>query len=200
MKTHNARVSLFVIIFVLTNMTFISNVSANLNCTASNLSRLESENKELQKVIDTEPEVISFTIIGADGKLEIGYIGNANRTVALATLALNNVDLAVCKSEQERLAGKTKKDMVDENEGFEVEIEADISVKKLSGRYQVSVSSNLASGTFELFALKQGSKTVKFILKTNEDGNAKFSTKRILNGYRLILKYNGEQINTYNIN
>jgi len=199
MKTHNTRVNLCAITVILIKITFISNVSADMNCTTTNLSRLESENKELQRIIDTEPENIPFTRIGPDGKKEIGYMGNFNRTIAIATLALNKSNLAVCKSDLERLAEKTKKDVVDEIEGFEVEIEAEISVKKSSNKYQINVSSNIASGTFELLALKQGSKSLKFVLKTDEDGNKKFTSNRNLNGYRLVLKYNGEQINSYSI-
>ena len=196
MKTHNKRVSLFAITVVLINLTFISNVLADINCSANNLSRLESENKELQRIIDTEPEFITFSY--SDGEKEIqSSRPNINRQIAELSLGINKANLAVCKSEQEKT---TKKVVVDENEGFEVEIEADILVKKLLGKYQVNVSSNLASGTFELLALKQGSKSIKFILKTNEDGNAKFNTKRNLNGYRLVLKYNSEQINSYTVN
>ena len=196
MKTHNKRVSLFAITVVLINLTFISNVLADINCSANNLSRLESENKELQRIIDTEPEFITFSY--SDGEKEIqSSRPNFNRQTAELSLGVNKANLAVCKSEQEKT---TKKVVVDENEGFEVEIEADILVKKLLGKYQVNVSSNLASGTFELLALKQGSKSIKFILKTNEDGNAKFNTKRNLNGYRLVLKYNSEQITSYTVN
>jgi len=199
MKTHITRVNLCANTVILITITFINNVSADMNCTATNLSRLESENKELQRIIDTELENIPITAIGPDGKEEIYYIGNANRTAAVANRALNKANLAVCESDLERLAEKTNKNVVDEIEGFEVEIEAEISIKKLSDKYQINVSSNLASGTFELLALKQGSKSLKFVLKTDENGNKKFTTKRNLNGFRLVLKYNGAQINSYSI-
>lgn len=200
MKTHNTRVSLFAITVVLTNLTFISNVSADINCSADNLSRLESENKESQRIIDTEPEFITFSLSDGNGNEIQSSYRNINRQIAELNLGVNKANLVVCKSEQDKREKKTKIEVVDENEGFEVEIEADILVKKLQGRYHVNVSSNIASGAFELLALKQGSKTIKFILETNEDGNAKFNTKRNLKGYRLVLKYNGEQINSYSIN
>ncbi len=95
------RISVCAVTVILIKITFITNVSADINCTATNLSRLESENKKLQRIIDTEPENIPFTAIGPDGKKEIGYIGNANRTIAVATLALNKANLAVCKSDLE---------------------------------------------------------------------------------------------------
>ncbi len=200
MKTHNTRVSLFAITVVLTNLTFISNVSADINCSADNLSRLESENKESQRIIDTEPEFITFSLSDGNGNEIQSSYRNINRQIAELNLGVNKANLVVCKSEQDKREKKTKIEVVDDNEGFEVEIEADILVKKLQGRYHVNVSSNIASGAFELLALKQGSKTIKFILETNEDGNAKFNTKRNLKGYRLVLKYNGEQINSYSIN
>ena len=88
MKTHNKRVSLFAITVVLINLTFISNVLADINCSANNLSRLESENKELQRIIDTEPEFITFSY--SDGEKEIqSSRPNFNRQTAELSLGVN---------------------------------------------------------------------------------------------------------------
>ena len=184
---------------VLLATSLMSNSSADENCSKSNLDQLVAENIKLQKIVDTEPENLTTTLDNGFGGTSTFTQPNINRQVAQLQLAVNNANLTSCASFQEKQI-ENKKEVVDEIEGFEVDIEADILIKKLVGRYQVSISSNLASGSFELLALKKGSKAIKFAINTNEDGNKKFTTKRNLNGYRLVLKYNGDQINSYTIN
>jgi hypothetical protein len=130
--------------FSLLATSLISISSADENCSKSNLDRLAAEKIELQKIIDTEPENITFTVFIGPGETSTVTIGNVNR--------------------------------------------------------QINISSNLASGSFELLALKKNSKTIKFVFNTDEDGNKKFTTKRNLSGYRLVLKYNNEQIKSFAIN
>jgi hypothetical protein len=178
----------------------ISISSADENCSKSNLDRLAAEKIELQKIIDTEPENITFTVSEVSGETSTVTIGNVNRQTALLQLEIIKIELDGCASFQERQVEKAKKDVFDEIEGFEVDIEADISVKKLVGKHQINISSNLASGSFELLALKKNSKTIKFVFNTDEDGNKKFTTKRNLSGYRLVLKDNNEQIKSFAIN
>ena len=174
--------------------------SADENCSKSNLDRLAAEKIALQKIIDTEPENFTFTVSIGPGETSTVTIGNVNRQTALLQLEIIKIELDGCASFQERQIKKAKKDIVDEIEGFEVDIEVDISVKKLVGKHQINISSNLASGSFELLALKKNSKTIKFVFNTDEDGNKKFTTKRNLSGYRLVLKYNNEQIKSFAIN
>jgi hypothetical protein len=186
--------------FSLLATSLISISSADENCSKSNLDRLAAEKIELQKFIDTEPENFTFTVPEGPDVTSTMTIGNGQRQVALLQLQIIKIELDSCASFQERQIEKVKKDIVDEIEGFEVDIEADISVKKLVGKHQINISSNLASGSFELLALKKNSKTIKFVFNTDEDGNKKFTTKRNLSGYRLVLKYNNEQIKSFAIN
>jgi hypothetical protein len=179
---------------VLLATSLMSNSSADESCSKSNLDQLVAENIRLQKIIDSEPA----EFVMPDGQ---SSVNPAPATAALA-LSVNNNVITICKSLQqpEKQTDKSNNTFIDEIEGFEVDIEADILVKKLVGRYQVSISSNLASGSFELLALKKGSRAIKFAINTDEDGNKKFTTKRNLNGYRFVLKYNGDQIKRYTIN
>lgn len=88
---------------------------------------------------------------------------------------------------------------MDEIDGFGVDMKTRISINKLSSKYQIIASRNLALGAFELLAFKQQLKTAKFILKFNEDGNKKFNSNRNLSSYKLVLKLNGEEFSSYSI-
>jgi hypothetical protein len=101
-------ISLCAIIVVLLKLEFIGIVSADINCTTANLSRLESENKELQKIIDTEPEFITF-LYSYDGNEIQSSRPNTNRQIAQLNLGVNKANLAVCKSEQNKRAEKQKR-------------------------------------------------------------------------------------------
>lgn len=191
--------ALFISIALLST-SFISSSSADENCSKSNLDRLAAENIELQKIVDTEPENITFTQENGPGETSTVIQPNLNRKIAQLQLEVVKIELASCASFQERQIEKAKKDVTDEIEGSEVDIEADISVRKFAGRHLINISSNLASGSFELLALKKDNRTIKFVFNTDEDGNKKFTTKRNLSGYRLVLKFNGERISSYSVN
>ena len=67
-----------------------------------------------------------------------------------------------------------------------------ILVKKDKTKYAISIESNLADELLQVRATKKSQKSIIFKVTTNGDGNAKFTTRRVLSGYQLALLFDGK--------
>jgi len=79
-----------------------------------------------------------------------------------------------------------------ELEGEEEEPFGKILVKKDKTKYAISIESNLADELLQVRATKKSQKSIIFKVTTNGDGNAKFTTRRVLSGYQLALLFDGK--------
>jgi len=78
-----------------------------------------------------------------------------------------------------------------EGEEFD-EPEITAKVQPLSGKWRISITSNIDQDAIEIQAKKKGSKSYRFEVITKNNGSAKFTTKRKLDGYTLFFYYYGE--------
>lgn len=81
-------------------------------------------------------------------------------------------------------------------DGEEEEPFGKLVVKKDKTRYSITVVSNLAEEVMQIRATKKGQKAIVFKVTTDESGNARFTTTRILAGYQVALSYSGQALDT----
>ena len=67
-----------------------------------------------------------------------------------------------------------------------------ILVKKEKTKYSISIESNLPEELLQVRATKKSQKSIVFKVTTNSDGNAKFTTTRLLSGYQVALLFDGK--------
>jgi hypothetical protein len=78
-------------------------------------------------------------------------------------------------------------------EGVEEEPTAELVVKKdATGRYVMTITSNIAEDILTITATRKGYKTISFKATTNENGNSVLRTTRNLAGFKLVLRYAGD--------
>ena len=84
------------------------------------------------------------------------------------------------------------------DDGIEVDPTANLTVAKLSdGKYTIKIDSNLESEAVEIYASKKGSRTIKFSANTGATTQVKITTRRILKGYTLVIKFNGDVLDKF---
>jgi hypothetical protein len=71
--------------------------------------------------------------------------------------------------------------------------------KEASGKYLISISSNLSEEKVTLTASRKGKTTIRFSATTNEDGAVQIRTTRNLSGYSLKLIFDGQSLKTIKI-
>jgi hypothetical protein len=71
--------------------------------------------------------------------------------------------------------------------------------KEASGKYLISISSNLSEEKLTLTASRKGKTTIRFSATTNEDGAVRIRTTRNLSGYTLKLIFDGQSLKTIKI-
>ena len=83
-----------------------------------------------------------------------------------------------------------------EAEGEEEPVSASLQVKfnSATNRYILRIDSNLIGENVIVRATKKGSKSLRFLIETDEDGVGGIRTKTKLTGYTLTLVFNGETL------
>jgi len=71
--------------------------------------------------------------------------------------------------------------------------------KEVSGRYLISISSNLSEEKVTVTASRKGKATIRFSATTNEDGAVQIRTTRNLSGYSLKLIFDGQGLKTVKV-
>jgi hypothetical protein len=97
-------------------------------------------------------------------------------------------------------AKSTSQDVYTEisDEGTEEDSFARMSVSKArNGKYVIQVDSNLESENVEITASKKGAKSIRFKANTGITTNFKLISSRNLKGYTLVLRFNGEALDTF---
>jgi hypothetical protein len=80
-----------------------------------------------------------------------------------------------------------------EGEEFD-EPEIAAKVQPISGKWRISITSNIDQDVIEIQAKKKGSKSYRFEVTTKSTGSATFTTTRKLAGYTLFFYYYGELV------
>lgn len=84
-----------------------------------------------------------------------------------------------------------------EDDGVEEDPTGNLKVKKEStGKYLLSVSSNLEDEDISIVATKKGSKAIRFSVATKANGSIQIRTTRNLSGYSLKLIFEGQTLKT----
>ena len=83
-------------------------------------------------------------------------------------------------------------DQIIEDDGVEEEPVGDLTVRKeSSGKFLMTITSNLDSEKISITATRKRKKTIRFSATTNEDGLVRIRTSRKLSGYALKLAFDG---------
>ena len=78
-------------------------------------------------------------------------------------------------------------------EGVEEDPAAELTVKKDStGRYIMTITSNIIEDVLTITATRKGYKTISFKATTNENGSSILRTTRNLAGFKLVLRFDGD--------
>ncbi len=87
-----------------------------------------------------------------------------------------------------------------EDEGLEELPEGNVKVKReSSGKFLLTISSNLSEEKLTLTASRKGKTSIRFSATTNEDGAVQIRTSRNLSGYTLKLAFAGEVLKTVKV-
>lgn len=82
-------------------------------------------------------------------------------------------------------------------EGQDEDAQGTLTVRRTdNGRYRLSVTTNLDSEDLVIRATKKGAKTIRFQVTLNEDGRAVIITSRNLAGYRLVLLFGEDSLDS----
>ena len=96
MKFYKAKIVLILTGLLLPTF-FISESQADKNCFSSNLKRISAENIMLQKILDTEPEYLTSTVLDTNGtEIKTSNL-NVKRKIAEIALQRNDLQLLICK-------------------------------------------------------------------------------------------------------
>ena len=88
-------------------------------------------------------------------------------------------------------------DVIIEDDGVLEEPSGDLKIRKeSSGKYLLSITSNLDSEKISITATRKGKATIRFSATTNEAGSVQIRTSRILSGYSLKLVFDGITLKT----
>ena len=83
-------------------------------------------------------------------------------------------------------------DVIIEDDGVLEEPSGDLKIRKeISGKFLLSITSNLDSEKISLIATRKGKVTIRFSATTNEAGSVQIRTSRNLSGYTLKLIFDG---------
>ena len=80
-----------------------------------------------------------------------------------------------------------------EDDGISEEDFADLGVSQKSGRFDIRVSSSFLETEMVLRAYKKGSKSVTWYFKTNQNGQYRIITSRLLRGFTMSIWLDGEK-------
>ncbi len=84
-----------------------------------------------------------------------------------------------------------------EDDGVEEEPVGDLRVRKeSSGKFLMTITSNLDTEKVSIVATRKGKATIRFSASTNEAGSVQIRTSRNLSGYTLKLIFDGATLNT----
>lgn len=82
-------------------------------------------------------------------------------------------------------------------DGSDEDAQGTLTVRRTdNGRYRLSVTTNLDSEDLVIRATKKGAKTIRFQVTLNEDGKAVIITSRNLAGYRLVLLFGEDSLDS----
>ncbi len=88
-------------------------------------------------------------------------------------------------------------DQIIEDDGVEEEPVGDLRVRKeSSGKFLMTITSNLDSEKISIIATRKGKATIRFSATTNEAGSVQIRTSRNLSGYSLKLVFDGTTLKT----
>jgi len=97
MRMYKVRISILASTILLLPTFFISESQADKNCFSSNLKRIAAENITLQKILDTEPEYLTSTVLDTNGtEIKTSNL-NVKRKIAEIALQRNDLQLLICK-------------------------------------------------------------------------------------------------------
>ena len=140
-------------------------------------------------------DVPAKTISGSY-KLQAAVVGYANgdkneQWVNLGTLVISGT------SKETTFTPTPVDDVPIENDGVEEEPTGTLKVKKeSSGKYLLTVASNLEEESISIVATKKGKTSIKFSVYTRANGSIQIRTSRILSGYTLKLIFAGQTLKT----
>ena len=87
------------------------------------------------------------------------------------------------------------------NDGTEEDPQGSIVARQLeNGRFRLIVTTNLDSEELVIRATKKGARTVRFQLVVNQEGRAVIVTSRNLSGYRLVLFFGEDSLDSVRVN
>ncbi len=87
-----------------------------------------------------------------------------------------------------------------EDDGLEESPTGNLKVKReSSGKFLLTISSNLSEEKLNLTASRKGKTSIRFSATTNEDGAVQIRTSRNLSGYSIKLVYGGEVLRTVKV-
>ena len=113
--------------------------------------------------------------------------------------ALAKVNTILNKAiEMQGKQSESKDDTYSDEDGVEEDPEANLSVtySNALGRFIIKVDSNLPEDSLTIRATKKGSPTLRFTIKTNDEGEGGIRTKTKLSGYTLVLYYGSVKLDT----
>jgi hypothetical protein len=85
-------------------------------------------------------------------------------------------------------------------EGVDEDPAAELAVKKDSaGRYVMTITSNIAEDVLTITATRKGYKSISFKATTNENGSCILRTTRNLSGFKLVLRFSGDIMDSVKI-
>jgi hypothetical protein len=94
-------------------------------------------------------------------------------------------------------SGTNEQDQIIEDDGVEEEPAGNLKIRKEStGKFLMTVTSNLDSEKISLLATRKGKVTIRFSAMTNESGSVKIRTSRKLSGYTVRLVFDGVTLST----
>ena len=140
-------------------------------------------------------DVPAKTISGSY-KLQAAVVGYANgdkneQWVNLGTLVISGT------SKEATFTPTPVDDVPIEIDGVEEEPTGTLKVKKeSSGKYLLTVASNLEEESISIVATKKGKTSIRFSVYTKANGSIQIRTSRILSGYTLKLMFDGQTLKT----
>ncbi|CAN2172634.1 hypothetical protein MCEMRE26_00088 [Candidatus Nanopelagicaceae bacterium] len=140
-------------------------------------------------------DVPAKTISGSY-KLQVAVVGyaNGNKNEQWANLGT----MVISGAPKDAIFTPTPIDDVPiEDDGVEEEPTGTLKVKKEpSGKYLLTVASNLEEESISIVATKKGKPSIRFSVSTKVNGSIQIRTSRILSGYTLKLMFDGQTLKT----